>query len=129
MSDSSSVTPYGLIGGEKAVLSLVDRFYFYMDILPEARDVRKLHPQNLTLAKQKLFEFLSGWLGGPNLFIEAYGHPRLRQRHFPFAIGEQEAEQWLLCMHKALFELSMDETLREQLWVALSQLAKHMINR
>ena len=126
---SVKTTPYELMGGERTILSLVDRFYFYMEILPEAKDVRDMHAQDLSNAKTKLFKFLSGWLGGPDLFIAEYGHPRLRQRHFPFAIGEPEAEQWLLCMHKALAELTMDSRLRESLWQALDQLARHMINK
>ncbi len=126
---TSKTTPYELMGGERAILSLVDRFYFYMDILPEAKDVRNMHAQNLTGAKTKLFKFLSGWLGGPDLFVEEFGHPRLRQRHFPFAIGEPEAEQWLLCMEKALSEMTMNAQLRESLWQALQQLARHMVNQ
>jgi hemoglobin len=129
MNENVANTPYELIGGAPAILSLVDRFYFYMDILPEAGAVRKMHAPNLAGAKAKLFKFLSGWLGGPDLFVQEYGHPRLRQRHFPFEIGEQEADQWLLCMQKALAEIEMDSRLRENLWQALVNLAKHMVNR
>ncbi len=129
MSTNVANTPYEALGGEPAILSLVDRFYFYMDIVPEAVDVRNLHAQNLAGAKAKLFKFLSGWLGGPDLFVQEYGHPRLRQRHFPFAIGEKEADQWLLCMQKALDEIEMDPRLRENLWEALVNLARHMVNQ
>jgi hypothetical protein len=55
--------------GEKGVLSLVERFYFYMDTLPEAKGLRAIHAPDLSSAKDKLFKFLSGWLGGPDLFI------------------------------------------------------------
>ncbi|WP_305906690.1 group II truncated hemoglobin [Methylomarinum sp. Ch1-1] len=122
-------TPYELIGGEQAVLSLVDRFYFYMDTLGEAQEVRALHGKSLQPAKDKLFKFLSGWLGGPNLFIEEYGHPMLRKRHFPFAIGQAERDQWMLCMNKALDEVNMDAALRESIRSSLAQLASHMINQ
>lgn len=122
-------TPYQMLGGEAAVLSLVDRFYFFMDTLPEAAGIRQIHGQSLTNAKMKLFKFLSGWLGGPDLFIQEYGHPRLRQRHFPFAISEAEARQWILCMNKALAELNMDSNLRTFLQQSLEQLALHMINQ
>lgn len=122
-------TPYELIGGEKTVLSLVDRFYFYMDTLPEAEGVRRLHGKSLATAKDKLFKFLSGWLGGPNLFIEEFGHPMLRRRHFPFAIGQAERDQWMLCMDKALTEIEMDPGLRDGLRRALGELASHMINQ
>lgn len=125
----SAQTPYDFIGGELAIRSLVDRFYFYMDILPEAQGIRAIHQPNLTSAKDKLFKFLSGWLGGPNLYIEEYGHPRLRMRHFPFKIGESERDQWMLCMKKALAEIPMDPRLHTNIKNALQQLATHMINQ
>jgi hemoglobin len=122
-------TPYDLIGGEKTILNLVERFYFYMDTLPEARGIRAIHQHNLSSAKNKLFKFLSGWLGGPNLFIEEFGHPMLRARHLPFAIGESERDQWMLCMNKALAELTMDSQIKLDIQNALQQLATHMINQ
>jgi hemoglobin len=129
MTENSALTPYELMGGESAILSLVDRFYFYMDTLPEARGIRKMHAQSLSNAKDKLFKFLSGWLGGPDLFIQEFGHPMLRRRHFPFAIGLSEREQWMLCMNKAMKEISMDNSLRDSLLEALEQLSTHMINQ
>lgn len=125
----TDITPYQLIGGEPALRSLVDRFYFYMDILPEAQGIRAMHAENLAGAKDKLFKFLSGWLGGPNLFIEEFGHPMLRRRHFPFKIGTAERDQWMLCMNRALTEIEMSQALRMQLKQALQQLATHMINQ
>jgi hemoglobin len=125
----TTITAYELIGGEAAIRSLVDRFYFYMDILPQAQGIRAMHSASLVGAKDKLFKFLSGWLGGPNLFIEEFGHPMLRMRHFPFAIGEDERDQWMLCMNQALSELNMDERVRTELQSALQQLATHMINK
>ncbi|MGJ0514513.1 MAG: group II truncated hemoglobin [Methylomicrobium sp.] len=125
----TTLTPYDLIGGEQAILSLVDRFYFYMDILPEAQGIRAMHQRNLASAKDKLFKYLSGWLGGPNLFIEEFGHPMLRARHLRFAIGESERDQWMLCMNKALDEMTMDPRLKTNIQNALQQLATHMINQ
>ncbi|WP_020563662.1 group II truncated hemoglobin [Methylosarcina fibrata] len=125
----TSLTPYRLLGGEPALRCLVDRFYFYMDILPEAQGIRTMHQADLASARDKLFKFLSGWLGGPNLFIEEFGHPMLRARHLPFAIGEAERDQWMLCMNKALAEMTMDSQLRTTIQNALQQLATHMINR
>ncbi len=124
-----TTTPYSAIGGEQAILSLVDRFYFYMDILPEAQGIRAMHQPNLASARSKLFKFLSGWLGGPNLFVEEFGHPMLRARHLRFAIGESERDQWMLCMNKALAEMTMDPRLRTNIQNALQQLATHMINQ
>ena len=125
----SEITPYDVFGGETAIRSLVDRFYFYMDILPEAQGIRAMHQPNLASAKDKLFKFLSGWLGGPNLFMEEFGHPMLRARHLPFQIGESERDQWMLCMNKALNEISTDPRLKTNIQNALQQLATHMINQ
>jgi hemoglobin len=122
-------TPYDVMGGEQAILTLVDRFYFYMDTLPEAKGIRAMHQPGLASAKAKLFKFLSGWLGGPNLFIEEFGHPMLRARHLPFAIGESERDQWMLCMNKALAETPMDPRLETNIRNALQELATHMINQ
>lgn len=122
-------TPYQLLGGETALRSLVDRFYFFMDAVPEAQGIRAMHAADLDGAKSKLFKFLSGWLGGPNLFIEEFGHPMLRARHLPFAIGPDESAQWMLCMNKALAEIDMEPRFRVNFAEALRQLAFHMINR
>ncbi len=122
-------TPYEQLGGENAVKRLVSRFYELMDILPEAYEIRKLHPKDLSSSENKLFMFLSGWLGGPSLYIEKYGHPRLRKRHMPFTISEKESKQWMLCMTQALNEQVADEKLRSFLITQLTQTANHMINQ
>jgi hemoglobin len=122
-------TIYEQLGGEAAVRKLVDRFYDLMDTLPEAVGIRALHPDDLTTSRDKLFMFLSGWTGGPPLYIERYGHPRLRARHLPFPIGESERDQWLLCMRQALDEARMDPILRQQIGHSLAQLADFMRNQ
>lgn len=99
---------YELLGGEQGVRSLVDRFYDIMDSAPEAEKIRSFHAKNLKQSREKLFMFLSGWSGGPQLYIEKFGHPRLRMRHMPFAIGSLERDQWLWCMNKALDESGLD---------------------
>lgn len=124
----TALTPYQILGGESAIRNLVDRFYFYMDILPEAQNIRAMHAASLASSKDKLFKFLSGWLGGPNLFIEEYGHPMLRMRHIKFKIGENERDEWMLCMKKALAEIEMPEKFRQDIQTALHNLATHMIN-
>jgi hemoglobin len=129
MTTTPSITPYQLVGGEQGVHSLVDRFYFFMDTLPEARGIRLIHQKSLNGARDKLFKFLSGWLGGPDLFVEQYGHPRLRMRHFTFQIGSSERDQWMFCMNKALNELPLDPEFRQNLSQALQDLATHMINK
>ena len=122
-------TPYERIGGEAGVRALVRRFYELMDTLPEAYGIRKLHQPDLSSAEEKLFMYLTGWLGGPQLYMNAYGHPRLRARHLPFLIGPAEAEQWMMCMRQAMAELVDDEELRTGLDKALDGLAQHMRNR
>lgn len=124
-----TVTHYDLIGGEAGVRRLVQRFYALMDSLPEAYDVRKLHPRDLSGAEGKLFMYLSGWLGGPQLYVEKFGHPRLRQRHLPFSIGAAERDQWMLCMRQAMDEQVADAALRAELDKKLADLADFMRNR
>ncbi len=129
ITETPVLTPYQRLGGETVLRQLVVRFYRYMNELPDARGIRKMHAADLGGATDKLFKFLSGWLGGPDLFIQEYGHPRLRMRHFPFPIGVKERDQWMLCMGKALDDTPMDAELRELLRQALAQTATHMINQ
>lgn len=93
MQSHATRTPYDRIGGADTIRSLAQRFYQFMDELPEAYGIRKLHPSDLQGSEEKLFLFLSGWLGGPQLYVEQYGHPMLRRRHLPFSIGEAERDQ------------------------------------
>ncbi|MEJ2573442.1 MAG: group II truncated hemoglobin [Gammaproteobacteria bacterium] len=125
----AELSPYERLGGEAAVRKLVDRFYDLMDTLPEAGGIRALHPADLTGSRDKLFKFLSGWLGGPPLYQTEYGHPRLRARHLPFPIGAAERDAWLLCMEQALAETEMEELLRMHLLQSLRNTADHMRNR
>ena len=122
-------THYQRIGGEAVVRQLVQRFYQIMDELPETYGIRKMHAENLSGAEDKLFKFLSGWLGGPQLFVAEFGQPFLRRRHFPFAIGESERDQWLRCMRQALDEVVAEPALREELFAAFAKLADHMRNQ
>ena len=122
-------TAYDRLGGEEGVRTLVDTFYDLMDTLPATRTIRSMHARDLRVSREKLFLFLSGWLGGPNLYMEKFGHPRLRARHLPFAIGEAEREQWLLCMNRALEELGVEPDLRRNLSEAFQKMADHMQNQ
>ncbi|MCK9382584.1 MAG: group II truncated hemoglobin [Sulfuritalea sp.] len=126
---SETTTHFSRIGGEPAVRRLVRRFYELMDTLPEAYGIRKLHAADLSSAEQKLFMFLCGWLGGPQLYVEKFGHPKLRARHMPFPIGSEEADQWMLCMREAMAEVIEDAALRAALDKSLNDLAYHMRNR
>lgn len=122
-------TPYARLGGEQGVRALARRFYELIDELPEAHAVRALHGADRGASEQKLFEFLSGWLGGPRLYVERHGPPNLRRRHRPFAIGHVERDQWLMCMRLALDEIVPDRDLRLTIHEALVKLAEHVRNR
>lgn len=119
---------YDLLGGEEVLRKLVHRFYEVMDTVADFQILRDLHAENLQEAEDKLFMFLSGWLGGPNLFMEKYGHPRLRARHLPFKIGRTERDQWVLCMVQAFDDMKIAEPLRSELLHSLLKLADHMRN-
>ncbi len=122
-------TAYEVMGGEQTVRLLVERFYLLMDTLPEAYPIRKMHPSDLTGSIDKLFMFLSGWLGGPDLYTDAFGHPRLRARHLPFAIDDAARDQWLMCMFQAMEDIGLDSNLQFQLKQAFTQTANHMRNQ
>ena len=125
----NSPTFYEQLGGEEGLRRIVDRFYDLMSELPETMTIRALHPDDLTVSRNKLFKFLSGFFGGPSLYIEEYGHPKLRARHLPFPIGEDERDQWLLCMNRAIDELVGDPLLVSQLKMTFFRTADHMRNR
>lgn len=126
---SDSRTFYERMGGEEPLRQLVQSFYRHMDALNQAQTIRGMHADNLQSAEDKLFMFLSGWLGGPSLFIEKFGHPRLRQRHITFAIGESERDQWMLCMKHALADVVTDKALSDELYAALYGVADFMRNK
>ncbi len=126
---SPDKTPYELIGGEKGTLALANRFYDIMSEDSYAKPLYAMHPQPLDRIRHVFFEFLSGWLGGPDLFVEKHGHPMLRKRHMPFPIDQDLRDQWMYCMNKAL-DIEIDNpVLREGLRQSLAQLATHMINK
>ena len=122
-------THYDALGGDAGIRQIVDRFYDLMDTAPEAVHVRALHAASLKVSREKLRLFLTGWTGGPQAYVEKYGHPMLRQRHFPFAIGAVERDEWLWCMDRALAEHTMPDDLRAYLRQRLHALAEHMRNQ
>ncbi len=122
-------TPYERIGGESAVRQLCKNFYEIMSETPKAKGIRDMHPEDITISEEKLYLFLTGWLGGPSLDTDKYGHPRLRSRHLPFAIGIEERDQWLYCMAHALARLELDQLFAEQLISSFAQTADFMRNQ
>jgi len=122
-------TAFALIGGEAEVRRLVDRFYDLMDLEPGYAKLRALHPAALDGSRDKLHWFLCGWLGGPPLYVQRFGHPMLRARHLPYAIGIAERDQWLACMQQAMGEQGVDAALAHRLDEAFFGTADWMRNR
>jgi len=122
-------TPFERLGGEAGVRVLVDRFYDLMDLDPRFADMRALHPITLDHSRDKLSWYLCGWLGGPDHYVERFGHPRLRARHLPYAIGNAERDQWLACMTQALHECGVEPALAQALQRAFQGTADWMRNR
>ena len=118
-----------MMGGEAVVRALVERFYDLMELDPEFERLRAVHGSTLESAREKLFLFLSGWLGGPSLYTDRYGHPMLRARHLPFAIGEVERDQWMACMRQAMEEIEVPQGLRPGLAQAFQRTADWMRNK
>jgi hemoglobin len=126
---TTPATAFEWIGGEHTVRALVDRFYDLMDLEPAYAGLRALHPTSLEGSRDKLHWFLSGWMGGPQHYVERFGHPRLRARHLPFSIGIAERDQWMACMRQAMRELDIDETLARRLEASFFNTADWMRNR
>jgi hemoglobin len=122
-------TPFERIGGEGEVRALVDRFYDLMDLEPPYAALRALHPAVLDGSRDKLHWFLCGWLGGPNHYIERFGHPMLRARHLPYPIGLAERDQWMACMIQAMEERAIDPGLAQRLTESFFGTADWMRNR
>ncbi|MGZ5101868.1 MAG: group II truncated hemoglobin [Usitatibacter sp.] len=127
--EPDSPTPYGLIGGDAKVRELVERFYDLMELEPGYRLLREVHGSSLESAREKLHLFLSGWLGGPSLYTDRFGHPMLRARHLPFSIGNEERDQWMACMVQAMEETEVPQELRQALAAAFQKTADWMRNR
>jgi hemoglobin len=130
MNATLEMTPYQALGGEAGIKRLVHRFYELMDELPEAYGVRQLHPSSLEGSAQSLFEFLSGWFGGPPLYMAKKGHPRLRMRmrHAPYAVTQVMRDEWMTCMTQAIKEQVAESALSERLITTFAQMADHLVN-
>ena len=124
-----TVTLYEAIGGDATVRALTRRFYELMDTLPEAARCRAVHPPDLAGSEEKLYEYLTGWLGGPPLYTQKRGHPMLRRRHFAASIGPAERDEWLLCFVRALEETVQGAGLRTVILEPVTRLAHHMQNQ
>ena len=130
---SNKSTFFDLLGGEATgtenIRNLVETFYDIMDRDAKVVTLRAMHQPDLTEAREKLFMFLTGWIGGPQLYIERYGHPMLRARHMPFPIDESARDQWMYCMIKAMHQLHFEDDLMKKLANQLYGVADFMRNR
>jgi len=122
-------TAYERLGGDEAVRRLCTTFYQIMSDTPQTQLIRSMHPEEIKTSEDKLYMFLSGWLGGPPLFTDKFGHPRLRGRHLPYAIGIEERDQWLYCMAQALKTMDLESVFSEQLMSGFVQTADFMRNQ
>lgn len=120
---------FDLLDGADGLCALVDRFYDLMQLESEFAALRAMHPTPLDGSRDKLYWFLSGWLGGPDLYVERFGHPRLRARHFPYPIASKERDQWLCCMAWAMRDCGVPEQLQERLMQSFHHTAEWMRNR
>jgi hemoglobin len=125
----NAVALYELVGGGAGVRALVDAFYDRMDLEEAFTGIRRLHPPSLEGSRDKLYWYLSGWLGGPQHYVERFGHPRLRARHLPFSIAEAERDQWLACMRMAMQDVGLPEDVAAALMNAFFGTADWMRNR
>ena len=128
MSEEEYLSIFQFLGGRKGVRRLVDRFYDLMLTLPEAKDILVMHPEDLASSRDKFELFLCGWFGGPQLYMQKYGHPRLRARHLPFAIDSKARDAWMLCMRQSLQEQITDDDVRQQIEAVFARMANHMRN-
>ena len=124
-----TITLYEAIGGDATVRALTRRFYQLMDTLPEAARCRAIHPADLSGSEAKFYDYLTGYLGGPPVYVEKHGHPMLRRRHFVAPIGPAERDEWLLCFSRAMDETIENPKLREIIWTPVERLAFHMQNQ
>ncbi len=127
--NEKTTTLYEAIGGDATVRALTDRFYALMKTTPEGKASLDVHPPDLTNARDRLYDYLTGYLGGPPVYMEKYGHPMLRRRHFVAPIGPEERDSWLFCFRQALEETVENPALRDIIWRPVEQLAHHMQNK
>ena len=120
---------FEMLGGQAAVVRLVDAFYRHMDTRADARGIRAMHEADLASTKAVLVLYLCEWLGGPKDYSARRGHPRLRMRHAGFPIGVAERDAWLACMSAALDDAGAAPALRDELMAAFFKTADWMRNR
>ena len=118
-----------MLGGAEPLRRIVDRFYDLMDSEPQAAGIRAMHAPDLGPMRQRLFEFLSGWLGGPPLYFERPGQKCIVSAHGAFAIGAAERDAWMMCMRRALEDCAAPADVRALIEPAFARMAEGFRNR
>ena len=124
---SDEVSLYQEVGGSDFFVELVNKFY---EGVVNDEIIISLYPDrnDLEVAKERLSLFLMQYWGGPTTYSDERGHPRLRQRHFPFAIGERERDHWLMHMQSAIDAMPASDSVRTRLSEYMSNAAQHLVN-
>lgn len=121
-------TPFQILG-EDGIRALTGAFYDIMDEIPEAAGIRAMHAQDLSPVKEKLAEYLIGWMGGPPLYADKHGTVCMTEPHEPYHIGPEERDQWLLCMDRALERIEASDELKDMLKIPLFRIADAVRNK
>lgn len=127
--ENNQISLYEMFGGESNLKLLVSKFYQIMDENKDYKILRAMHAKDLTVSEEKLFMFLSGWMGGPQLYINKYGHPRLRARHMPFPITNNDGLAWISCMKEAMNFIDVSQNIKDFLITELNKTASFMVNK
>ncbi len=124
--DPSPNSLHSLVGGDAWFVALVDRFY---DAVATDAVLRPLYPEDLTEPRAHMAGFLIQYWGGPHTYSDVRGHPRLRVRHAPFAIGDAERDAWLEHMEAAVHSGGLDPEVEEQVLDYFRLAAAHLVNQ
>lgn len=121
---------YAELGGERALRDIVELFYDIVEEDPEAEPLMTLHSQGTGMQHTRTaqFEFLSGFLGGPQLYLEKHQHANVKRMHAHLEIGAAERDAWLLCMDKALKQTKTNDELHQRLMTSFTRVADVLIN-
>lgn len=127
--DHPPESPYDRLGGAAVLRQLVDRFYDAMEQDPAASGIRQMHADDLGPIRDKLFDWLSGWAGGPAIYNARPDRTCIMSAHAPYAIGPAERDQWMACMRTALAGLELGDDVRAMFDAAFSRLSDGLRNR
>lgn len=126
---AAAPTPFDRIGGEIVVRRVVERFYDLMETDPAVAKLRAMHAGDLGPMREKLGDFLVGWMGGPPIYFRRKDARCMGEAHEPFAIDAGIRDEWLSCMHRALDAEGVPADLQQMIREALARMTAAMVNR